>query len=284
MAQCVLLLHGPMLSRGINPITQNLHNDAGGREQVRSVFNCDQNVLAMSYVYRQCGFKVIYSGWSDDAEWLEANRDAFDYLVISDQSTLAGHSIANGETVVNNKEKLYYGALRGLQVAQQELGNDVLVFRLRSDVAVNHVHAVTEINRLRLGGGILLVEYMNMHKEMAMPDFMLMGELLPMLSIYADLYQRSASGNGYHVSSHVDHCFAYLKAQEDKVLKAVVFMGKPIFDSVVWRGVPRYLEYVFPDYSKNLAFDSMMMMREGLTVDKLLATVPPQLSGRQPPR
>ncbi len=282
----VLLLHGPMLSRGINPVTQNLYHDAEGREASRSTFNCDQTVIALAHVFRHHGYKIAYSGWADDTEWLESNRALFDYLVISDQNVLPSESIRNGKVLVNNKVKLYYGALAGLRLVKQHLGEDAIVFRLRSDVAVHQAHAMADMNRIARGSKMVLIEYLNVDNMFAVPDFMIMGEVAVLEAIYESLYTRGAEGNSYHLSSHVDHSFTYLAMQKAGVVGEVQCMSRASFDSVVWRGVPRYFEYMFPNFSKNLFFDGRLSVSPQLDLDQLIASIPPELSGKDqnPPK
>lgn len=269
--QRVLLLHGPLLLSGINPVTQSLYQDGEARERARSVFNSDQTILALATAYRARGFKIAYSGWSEDAEWLQANRSAFDYLVVSEQSQLRGHSDFLGVRIVNNKEKLYFSALRGMRLVREHAGGEALVFRLRSDVSVDPGCAIADLERVRPGSGILLVEYLNTNRTFWMPDFMLMGRADALLAIYEHLYRLSAADQCYHVSSHVDHCMTYLHLIEEGGLREIQCMSRATFDSVVWRGVPRYLEASFLDNAQGLFFNGGVQIERAVALAQLRA-------------
>jgi hypothetical protein len=282
MTQKVLLLQGPVNSWGLNPVTEQLcflvHE---ARADWRSMFNCDETIASLSHAFRALGYKIAYSGWADDAEWLNSHSQYFDYLTISDQSNLRAKSIRGERIINNNKEKLYFGSLRGLQKIEQELGPDVIVFKLRSDVSVNPFEADANMVRLIGRQGILLAEYLDTDKTLAFPDFMLMGNLEAMLAAYKHLYNLCITGTCYHVSSHCDHGFTYLRLLKDGVLVDVEFMSKKLFDSVVWRGIPRYFEYTFPKFSEKLFFDGRLGIERSVDFEALLASIPPELSGKE---
>ena len=267
----VLLLHGPMQSRGVNPISQQLYRDAQGREKARSTFDCGPNVIALATAFRACGFKVVYSGWSEDSGWLNASSDLFDHLVLTDQSTLRSESPFHGTLVSNNKEKLYYGALRGLDLIREKVGDQAIVFRLRSDMAVTPQAVSSEISRIKRHSRQILIEYLDTAKTLWAPDFMLMAEVTVMQAIYRHLYDLSAADKSYHISSHVDHIFAYLRLREEGVISDIFCMSRVIFESLVWRGIPRYLEHSFPGFAHTFFFDGKVEVPQEFNLESVLA-------------
>lgn len=281
--QKVLLLHGPVQSWGINPVTQRLYTDAEGREKSRSNFDSTQTIIAMVTAFRSLGCKIVYSGWNEDADWLNSHSELFDHLVLSDQSALRTETVREGRVMVNNKEKLYYGSLRGLELVREKIGDDAIVFRLRSDVAVNHLAALADMSRIRPGGGALLIEYFDTASTMFSPDFMLMAEAKVLHAIYQRLYSLSVDDYSYHVSSHVDHMFSYLFLRREGVISEIFCMSRGLFDSVVWRGIPRYLEQCFPGFAETFFFDGQVAVPPNMDLDALLASIPAVLAGRPRP-
>jgi hypothetical protein len=267
----VLLLHGPVEAKGINPITQNIARDSQSRTEISEPFHASHVINAMSYVFRVQGWKVIYSGWEEDAEWLRTRSSYIDHIIISDQNALPSETIFRGVPIQNNKEKLYYGVLRGAQAAQESYGADALVFRLRSDVAVHYAYAMLEMLRLERNPDAVMIEYMDMSKPFSMPDFMNMASARIMTAIYQHLFDRSRAGTPYHISSHVEHSMAYMQLQEDGVISDMLCMGRQLYDSVVWRGVPRYLENVFEGFAKDLYFGGKVDRNPEVRVADLVA-------------
>lgn len=276
--QKVLLLQGPLDSNGVDPVVQFL--DLADRPQI--LYNCENNIKYMSMAFRSKGFKVCYSGWSEDREWLEANRQLFDYLVISDQSRLRTNSIRNGVYLNNNKEKMYFAAQEGLLAIAQDCGEDALVFRIRSDVSINQELIILEAGKIQKGSKIILVEYLFADKILTLPDFMLMAEISVMRRIYSDLYNRSVTNTSYHLSSHVDHGIEYVKLKQIGVISQIVCMSKACYDSTVWRGTPRYFEYIFPKVHNNHFFDGMMNVPENFDIEAVIANIPKAVAGPEP--
>ena len=245
--QKVLLLHGPLNSVGTNLIVQRFYPDPVERKRAWAAFNCEQNVIALSVVFRQLGFKVCYSGWVEDRAWLEANASLFDALVVSDPAGLKEESIVTGQAVPNNKEKFYYSVWQGLEEIERTLGADALVFRLRSDIAVRPDLAAAELAKVVPGSGRLMIEYLNAVNMLAVPDFMLAAEARVMKAAYGDMFRRSREGREFHVSSHIDHAFTYISLQRAGVAGEIQCMGRAIFDSMIWRGIPRYYELLLEE-------------------------------------
>lgn len=282
----VLLMHGPVQSRGINAVVHQEFYIEQQRGDPYHLFPSQQNIISMAYVFRKLGFKIAYSGWEEDAEWLNANRDLFDYLVISNQHVLNTESTFFGQTIANNKEKLYYVAMKGLQLIRQHLGDDAIVFRTRADVTVHQGHAVLNLARIARHSNDILIEYMRVDNMYSSPDFMSMGEVAVLQEVYESLYRHSAAGTSYHVSSHVDHTFTYLSLKEEGRIGRIMTMSRELFESVVWRGQPRYFQHIDATYASTFSFDSELAINPALKVADLVARISPEVSGKEvrPPR
>jgi hypothetical protein len=161
--------------------------------------------------------------------------------------------------------------MRGAQGAAEKFGEDALVFRLRSDVCVHYAYAMLEMLRLERNPNAVMIEYMDMSKPFSMPDFMNMGSARILTAVYKHLFERSRAGTPYHVSSHVEHSMAYMQLQEDGVISDMLCMGRQLYDSVVWRGVPRYLENVFEGFAQNLYFSGKVDRNPEVRVADLVA-------------
>lgn len=267
----VLLMHGPTLLPYRPPYAELFYPNVP--------YDSRPAIGLMSRVFRAQGFKIAFSGWEEDAEWLNANADLFDFLVISDQHQLHTESLFFGKTIANNKEKLYFAALRGVQAIRAGLGDATVVYRLRADVTVHQGHIAAHAARLAPGSGDVMIEYCDMRNLYSTPDFMLMGEVAVMEAIYAGLFERSAAGTSYHLSSHVDHTLTYFALQEAGILGRIICMGKEVHDSVVWRGIPRHFQEADPVLVSTRSFNSEMQIHPGLKVEHLIAQIAPELTG-----
>ena len=267
----VLLLHGPVKASGINPITQNIARDSHSRTLISEPFDAGSTIHALSYVFKVQGWKIMYSGWEEDGPWLRSKSDYFDHVVISDQTVLPSETVFRGVPIQNNKEKLYSGVMRGAQAARDVFGEDALVFRLRSDVSVHYAYAMVEMLRLEKNPNCVMIEYMDMTKPFSMPDFMNAASAKILAAVYQHLFERSRAGNPYHISSHVEHSLAYMYLQEQGVIADMLCMGRQLYDTVVWRGIPRYLENVFEGFAKDLYFGGKVDRNPDVKVADLVA-------------
>ena len=281
MAQThVLVLQGPLEITGIDPVLQHMYPDTLNRSHVWVKYDCRTNIRYLSMAFRAKGFKICYSGWNEDREWLEANRECFDYLAISDQSDLRSHSIRNGVYISNNKEKMFYAAQAGLEAVAAQEEPDTVIFRLRSDVAINQELVAQEVTRVQPGSGLILVEYLNLDNILLIPDFMIVGELSTLLPLYNDLTERCRTNTSYHISAHIDIGITLVKMKLSGAAQAVQCMSKACFDSSVWKGVPRYFEYMYR--SEHRFFDGGLSVPEGFDVDAILAQIPEANRGAEP--
>lgn len=236
-----------------------------------------------SRVFRALGYKIAYSGWLEDEEWLNANCELFDYLVVSDQHQLSTESSYFGKTIGNNKDKLYYAALRGLQLIRAELGDHARVFRVRADATVHQGLIDAYLSRIAPGSGDLMIEYYNVTNMLSTPDFLLLGESGVMTTLYEGMFQRSVSGAAYHVSSHIDHMLSYLLLQQQGLVGQIVCMSRQLYDTLLWRGMPRYFhDAIDPGFVTKLAFDMALQLPAGVRVEDLIASIPSAATGNEP--
>jgi hypothetical protein len=258
----VLLLHGPLNSVGINLISQHIPTTAEGRRDHWFPYHCQPNIIALSQVFRQLGYGVVYSGWNDDSEWLEANRGLFDGLILSDQSHLKSEDRLGATVYPNNKDKLFYSVAQGLREVQRLYGEDAIVMRLRSDCAVKAELVQAEMDKAEQEPGVMVVEYLNTDRMLMVPDFMMVARAGVMHAMYHEMFERSIHGNAYHISSHMDISLTLIGMRQQGRLSGIHTMSRALFDSLVWRGLPRYLEEtLFPNVLQ--AFDCSMNVPPG---------------------
>ena len=269
----VLLLHGPTQLPFRPPYPSELFYP-------NVPYDSRPGIVLMARVYRAIGFKIAFSGWEEDSEWLRENAELFDFVAVSDQHTLNTESNYYGKVIGNNKEKLYYAALAGIRAVRAALGDDAIVFRLRADVTVHQAHVAMQVAQVQRGSGDIMIEYMDVQKIHSTPDFMLLGEVAVLDAIYTSLYERSRAGDAYHVSSHVDHTMTFLALQEQGVVGRIISMRKEVHDSVVWRGIPRHFQEFDPSLHATRSFGTELALSGGLTVAQLLDQIDPGVSGK----
>lgn len=269
----VLLLHGPTQLPFRPPYPSELFYP-------NVPYDSRPGIVLMARVFRAIGFKVAFSGWEEDGEWLRENAALFDFVAVSDQHTLHTESNYYGKVIGNNKEKLYYAALAGIRAIRAGLGDDAVVYRVRADVTVHQAHIAMHVAQIRRGSGDIMIEYCDVKKIHSTPDFMLLGEVAVLDAIYTGLYERSRAGEAYHVSSHVDHTMTYLALQEQGVVGRILSMAKEVHDSVIWRGIPRHFQEVDPSLHATRSFGTELALSGGLTVAQLIAQIDPGVSGK----
>jgi hypothetical protein len=276
----VLLLHGPLQSDGINEVTQYLVTDPRDRPAAWEPFHAGHTVQAMSIAFRRAGFRIVYSGWVEDADWLQRHANLFDALVLSEQRHIPHEAEFGGTRIPNNKEKIYLASARGLAEVERRFGGTARVLRCRSDVCIDPVIVSREFGKLIPGSRRFLVEYFNGHKMFALPDFMLGGECAVLRLLYDELYARSAAGRADHMSSHVDHSLGCIRLFQAGRAGEMVAMGRLAFDSVTWRGVPRHLSRGVDDAAQHRMFDCVLQAPPGLDVEGIVGAVPAALTDR----
>lgn len=251
----VLLLHGPISSVGINLVSQNLVPGPGeSRQTFSQAFDCRANIIALSMAFRRLGYKVGYSGWNEDREWLEANSQLFDCMAISDQTNLKSEDMVGATVLQNNKDKLFFSVAEGLSEVERHFGCDALVMRLRSDSTVNPRLVEDEMVLAQARPGGMRIEYLDGGNLLWVPDFMMIARVGIMHAMYQEMFQRSVNHKGYHVSSHIDISLTLIGMLQSGRLTAVECMSRALFDSLIWRGIPRYVEQVLYPLNKPFAF------------------------------
>jgi hypothetical protein len=270
----VLLMHGPTQLPYRPPYPEQLFYPYVAHD-------CRPGITLMARAYRALGFKIAYSGWEEDAEWLRENAGLFDFVAVSDQHRLRTESTFFGEVIANNKEKLYYSVLAGVRAIRAGLGDDAVVFRVRSDVMVHQRHVAAHMALLQRHSGDVMVEYCSVENMYSTPDFMLLAEVGVMDLIYTELYERSRAGTSYHISSHVDHTLTYLALKERGVLGNIICMHRVVHDSVIWRGLPRHFEETDPALQAKRGFGMVLSMGDGATLAQVLAVISPGFIDQQ---
>lgn len=275
----VLLMHGPTLMpfRPPYPELWSYPNVA---------YDSRTGITLMARAFRALGFKIAFSGWEEDGDWLRENAALFDFVAISDQHRLHTQSNFYGSPIANNKEKLYYAVLAGVRAIRAGLGDDAVVYRVRSDATVHQGHIALHVSQIRRHSGDIMIEYCDAKNMFSTPDFMLLGEVAVLDAIYTALYDNSRAGTSYHVSSHIDHTLTYLALKEAGVVGRIICMNKDVYNSVVWRGLPRHFEEIDPNLSATRGFGIEILPGGGLTVEQLGAQIAPGASGkheREPP-
>jgi hypothetical protein len=277
----ILLLHGPVDSYGHNGVSQTLvvaEQDYSDRDPDDLYYNCRPNIVALANAFRARGFKIAYSGWEDDRVWLTKNARHFDCCCFSVQNDIKNRTEWMGIKVSNNKDRFYYIVSQGLKLIRENVTGNANVFRMRSDIAVDPALALQEMARLEAHPQQLIIEYLNADNLHKMPDFLSTASLEVLEAIYHGLAERSRAGQGHHVSSHMEHFLAYLLAKEAGIVSDIVCMGKNIFDSLVWRGVPRYLEYSVSDFTRTLFFDGSLSVPPAMTAQSIINSIAPELA------
>lgn len=283
-----LLLHGPLESVGINHVSARLNPDTSARDHAYARFHCGENIRVLSQAFRAHGFKVCYSGWNEDREWLESNRELFDALILSDQTHLKSQNVREGRVIPNNKEKFFYSAFQGVSeiervsgsVSGDASGGNPSVFRLRSDIVVRPDLARQETMQVAAQPDVLKIEYLNGQKVWAFPDFMMAARASVMKELYGGMFERAVSGQGYHISSHVEHSISAIGMKLAGRIGAIHCMSKAIWESVVWRGIPRYMEHIFDEHGQHLSFDVAVNIPPDMDLQRVIAGVSDTFSGK----
>jgi hypothetical protein len=272
MNQKILILHGPLESYGINPAISLFTPDWREHDKYRKTFHCGQNILAMAVAFKKFGYKIIYSGWQDDEVWLTQNKDFFDGICLSDQENKSQEINFYGQKVINNKLKLYWLSLKGLELAQKQFPDSSFVFKLRSDVAINPSILNQDIVKIANLDQTILIESADRGNVAYVPDFMMGGTIINLVNIFKHLVEVNVENRPYHISSHVEHAIAVLKFKEMGLYSRICCLSQSLYESVVWRGVPRYLEYAVNSIPNHLLFDCEIIFPETVTSSSISGT------------
>jgi hypothetical protein len=280
MTEKVLLLHGPIESTGINFFTAEVYRSPEQRCLVSAKYHAGENIRAISHIFRSHGYKVVYSAWEDDQDWIVSNKNLFDAYTINPQERIPSSCDFQGRLIPNNKEKLYRSIYYGIQTAEENFTSECTLIRLRSDVAVDVKfieHAVHVSNQYTSS---ILIEYADKENILFVPDFITVSSLSLLKNLYENLILLCEKGESYHISSHIDHGIEILNLKEKGLLSNLICMDRAVYDSMVWRGIPKYFANIGKDASQNLLFNCLVKHPEHYTVANVLPTIPQELSGR----
>jgi hypothetical protein len=234
MASKVLLLHGPILSTGVNFYTAELKEKPVGH------FSCAENIRALSAVFRSRGYRIAYSAWLEDAEWIEENNHLFDCVIVGDQGVLTSKTEFYGKIIQNNKVKLYYGIYQGLLAVEKLFGSECSMIRLRSDVSVDPKLIEEELDKLSYYSESIFIEYADQENHLFVPDFICISKLGTQKILYKNLLDLCFKNGSYHISSHIDHGCEFVNLIYAGHLQNVICMAEEVHKTMVWRGIPRY--------------------------------------------
>lgn len=276
----VLLLQGPIVSNGINFLTSHRFRTPEQRKPAWAVYNAQENIRALSHVFRARGYKVVYSAWTEDEDWIRQNADLFDGYCVSDQSNFREDSRFMGRVIQNNKEKLYVGCKAGLDRVREIFGEDCWVLRMRSDIAVDPALIDQELKTLAEHPRAVLIEYADPSNTYFVPDFLMLSAWATQHHIYAHLTDVCARGVSYHISSHIDHGAALLKLTQEGLIDLIVCMQAPVHLTMVWRGIPRFYVLALEDYREDYFFDCVIKYPSNVKLGDLIRMIPEEMTGR----
>jgi hypothetical protein len=275
----VLLLQGPLDSKGINFLTPELCGNSG--DHVFAQFDTRENIRALSYIFRNHGYRIVYSGWEEDRLWLSENSQLFDAVCVNNQDNIPNTCEFFGKNIQNNKEKLYFSIYQGLLEIQRKISENCLVLRLRSDVAVDIRQLEKFTPALLLYQDSIIIEYAKTDNTYFVPDFLTVASLDTHLRLYKNLIEICKRQGGYHISSHIDHGLEFLNMQLRGELSEVICMGSEVHNSIVWRGIPRYYANLKIDTSNVLLFDCLIKYPNGANIDSVIKSIHPELLGKR---
>jgi hypothetical protein len=273
-------MHGPLVSTGINFLSSELYRSPEERKTVAAAFDASENIRALSYIFKNNDFKIVYSGWMEDEVWLTQNSSLFDALTIQSQTELSSTVEFAGRKIQNNKEKLYFSIHKGMMEIEKYFKEDCTVLRMRSDIAIDIRKIKKCLSILSNYPDSIMIEYANPRNPYFVPDFLTLATLKTHLKLYSNLLDVYYENGGYHISSHIDHGIEFLGMQSKGELSDVICMEREVHDSMVWRGLPRYYAFNDGDISADLLFNCLINYPPNDTVPNILANMHPDLTGR----
>ena len=277
----ILLLHGPILSNGINFLSSEIHKSPDERKNIRANFDSSENIRMLSILYKAYGFKVVYSGWQEDEEWLKANAYLFDGYCVNNQNIYKSESDFLGRKIQNNKEKFIASCLSGINHSLNLFGSNSIVVRMRSDIAVDIKKVNEEILKIMHLKKAFLMEYANPANIFFVPDFIFISYIELQYQVYkhlSDMYK--LNGSAYHLSHHIDLGATFLKLKNENKLEHLICMNQSIHDNMVWRGIPRYYQKAFIVNPENYYFECIVDYPINFSINDLEKSIPPELTGK----
>lgn len=281
MSDKVLLLQGPLDSIGINFFTADKYKTPEERKLVWSKYDCRENVKVLVHLFCDLGFKTVYSGWEEDAEWLNANSHLFDAMHIASQSELTDTVEFQGRLIQNNKEKLYFSCYAGCLAAAKITTREAPIIRLRSDVFLNHRAMAANLAVLDQLPHAFLIEYANLKNTYFVPDFVTAGSLSSHMSLYDNLLNACQKNGGHHISSHIDHGIELAKLSQEGTISNVICMQEEIHKTMVWRGIPQYATMASKPETENIVFNCALNYPRNHDFAQVIDAMPPEVAGKR---
>ena len=281
MQDKIILIHGPVISPGLNDFTTLYVKPHTDQKALHEQFYASATIKSNAISYRALGYKVIFSGWDEDRSWVEENSNLFDGYTIQNSLELQTKTNFLGKEIQNNKEKLYRSCLAGYDLIGNIYNKTSYVFRIRSDISLNPFDVQLEIDKLEQHTDSILIEYGNPEKPYFVPDFMLLSTCNVGMLIYSKLTKLCNDGQSYHISSHIDHGITFLKLIEQNQVSKIICMNESIQASIVWRGIPRYLVDVLKEKKTNLFFNCEIKYPNNRTSEQIINAIPTEFSGRR---
>jgi hypothetical protein len=277
----ILLLHGPILSNGINFLTADIYRTPQERKNVRVDYDAKENIRSLSILFKKYGFIIVYSGWEEDEAWLKSNESIFDGYCISSQNSFKNESDFLGEKIQNNKEKFIAGCLSGINHSINLFGLNNIVVRMRSDIAVDVRIINEEILKIVNLPKSFLIEYADPKNIFFVPDFIFISYIDMQLQVYQHLYEMyKLNSNAYHLSHHIDLGATFLKLKNEKNLEQLICMSQSLHESMIWRGIPRYYQKSYISNLESYYFNCLVNYPMNFTIEDLIRKIPPELSGK----
>lgn len=276
----VLLLHGPIISCGINFLSAQINRTPEERKKVWAEYSSKENIRSLSIIFRKYGYKILYSAWNEDKDWILNNSELFDGFCFSDQSIYPEETLFQSKLIQNNKEKLFYSCQAGIKLAKSKFGEECIVVRMRSDICIDIEAIELEVLKINHNNDSILIEYAHPNNTYFVPDFILISSLPVQQMIYDHLVELNSQGISYHISSHIDLGATFLFLQEQNKLKQIMCMSQRVHNTMVWRGIPRYYEFNYNKSHEALFFDCIAIYPKYFSLQDLISSIPTELSGR----
>lgn len=251
----VLLMQGPLVSTGRDYFTQfALIRQLLSEAESLIPFDATPNIRRSAHFFRQLGYKIIYTGWSDDQVALEKLSGCFDVLQILDRNEPPEGTPLNARFTLIRDSRLpmYQAIAAGAHAAVENFGPNCACLRLRSDLWINPLLITPYVNLLARTdrAGTLLTTYLmrNDHRR-SLPDFVLGGLAERLGGLFSRLHDRTVEQRSHHANIHVEMMIELMAANSG--FESIVTSNQAVLESLVWRGCPnlvRLIEAFDPAY------------------------------------
>ena len=255
MSEKILLLHGPLDSTGLNFFTETQYQTPEETGTVLAKYDCRENIRVLSHLFSALGFKIVYSGWEEDAEWLNTNSKLFNAIHVGAKSEPGNRQDFQNKSRAADWERFYFSIYAGCFAAKQISSLDSTVVCLRSDVFLDHHSIDRNLTVLDQVQNAFLIEYADLDKTYFVPDFVTAGSLGCHIKLYDSLLDAYRASGSNQTTSHADHGFHLAKLINQGTIGHVVCMNESVHRTMVWRGIPRYATASDNPPSRNLVFN-----------------------------